>query len=88
MNHNPINKSGDAKMIIMHRKTWLTLLSLTVGLGIGTALTFLFSPSISKQTRKAISRSMGSPLVRRLEDEFSDRRVRLSTSGNGVVNQK
>jgi hypothetical protein len=28
------------------------------------------------------------PLVRRLEDEFSDLRVRLSTSDNGVVNKK
>jgi gas vesicle protein len=59
MNHNPINNSGATEMITMRHKTLLILLCLTVGLGIGAALTLLFSSSISKQTRKALTRSMG-----------------------------
>ena len=84
MNNERTYYSHDAEMRAMRDRTMLTLVFLTFGLAIGAALALLFAPTTGKQTRDDLARSMGEglnngrealdPMVKRLEEEFSELR--------------
>lgn len=82
MSNDRIYYSRNAAMHASRTKTLLTLVFLTFGLAIGTALALLFAPTSGKTARhefaKNIEDGMHSgretvePLVKRLEAEFAD----------------
>lgn len=84
MSNERIYYSHDAEMSAMRNRTMLTLLFLTLGLGIGAVLALLFAPATGKQARNDLANRMGEglnngrdamePLVKRLEEEFADLR--------------
>jgi gas vesicle protein len=84
MSNERIYYSHDAEINAMRNRTMLTLLFLTLGLGIGAALALLFAPTTGKAVRDDLAKSMGEglnngrdamePLVKRLEEEFSELR--------------
>ena len=84
MNSDRTYYSHDAKMRTMRRLTVLSALILLIGLGAGAVLALLFAPSSGKQTRHDLAvsiedgvqagRDAVEPLVKQLEDQFSDLR--------------
>jgi predicted NBD/HSP70 family sugar kinase len=82
MNNDRVYYSHDAEMQAMRERTMLAVVFLTVGLGIGAALAFLFAPSSGKTTRHDLARNVEEglhigrdavePMVKRVEKEFSD----------------
>ncbi|MBZ0283836.1 MAG: YtxH domain-containing protein [Anaerolineae bacterium] len=84
MNNDRIYYSRDTEMHAMRDRTLLTLVFLTVGLGIGAVLALLFAPSSGKTTRHDLAESMEDglntgretvePMVKRLEEQFNELR--------------
>jgi gas vesicle protein len=68
----------------MRKMTALTILFLTLGLGIGSALALLFAPSVGAKTRHKLAQSMGDglqtgsdsiePMVKHLEEQLKELR--------------
>jgi gas vesicle protein len=82
MNNDRIYYSHAAEMHAMRDRTMLTLICLTLGLGIGAALALLFAPTSGKTVRHDLARSVEEgmqtgreavePMVKRIEKEFDD----------------
>ena len=82
MNNDRVYYSHDAETQARREMTALTMLALTLGLGIGALLALLFAPSSGKKARRDLAQSMGEdwengrdavdPLVKRLEEKFSE----------------
>jgi len=82
MNNDRVYYSHDAETHVKREMAALTMLALTLGLGIGTLLTLLFTPSSGKQARHDLAKSMGEewengrdavdPMVKRLEEKFGE----------------
>jgi gas vesicle protein len=74
----------DAEVAAMRRMTLVTMLSLTLGMGIGAILALLFAPASGRSTRHDLATSIEEglhtgreklePVVKRLEEEFVDLR--------------
>jgi gas vesicle protein len=82
MNNDRVYYSRDAETQAKREMTALTLLALTVGLGIGTLLALLFAPSSGKKARHDLAQGIGKdwengrdavdPVVKRLEEKFGE----------------
>lgn len=82
MNNDRVYYSHDAEMQARHERTMLTILCLTLGLGIGAALAILFAPMSGKKARAELGkvveqgwnngREAVDPLVKRVEKEFGE----------------
>ena len=82
MNNDRVYYSHDAETQAKREMAALTMLALTLGLGIGALLALLFAPSSGKKARHDLARSMGEdwengrdavdPLVKRLEEKFGE----------------
>jgi gas vesicle protein len=82
MNNERIYYSHDAEMHARRDKSLLTVLFLTLGLGIGAAFALLFAPLSGKRMRHEIGQSVEEglhtgreavqPLVKQVEQEFVD----------------
>jgi len=80
MNNDRVYYSHDAETLAKREMTALTMLALTLGLGIGALLALLFAPSSGKKARHDLAKSMGEdwengrdavdPMVKRLEEKF------------------
>jgi gas vesicle protein len=81
MNNDRVYYSHDAETQAKRETIALTMLALTLGLGIGALMALLFAPSSGKKARHDLAKSMGQdwengrdgvdPLVQRLEEKFS-----------------
>ena len=81
-NNDRIYYSHDAEAHAMHATIRLTLVCLTLGLGIGAALALLFAPSSGKKTRGEFARTVEDglhsgreavqPMVKHLEKDFDE----------------
>jgi gas vesicle protein len=84
MNTDRIYYSREAEMHAAREMTKLTVLFLTMGLGIGAVLALLFAPASGKKIRENLAKGVGEglnnshetiePVVKRLEKEFGDLR--------------
>lgn len=84
MNSDRIYYSREAEMQATREMTKLTVLFLTIGLGIGAVLALLFAPASGKKIRDNLAKSVGEglnnsqetiePVVKRLEKEFGELR--------------
>ena len=82
MNNDRIYYSHDAEAHAIRAMIRLTLLWLTIGLGIGAALALLFAPSTGKKVRKELARTVEEglqngreavePMVNRMEKDFEE----------------
>jgi YtxH-like protein len=82
MNNDRIYYSHNAEIHAMRASIRLTVLCLTVGLGIGAALVLLFAPVSGKKIREELARTVEDglhngreavePIVKRLEKDFDD----------------
>jgi len=82
MNDNRVYYSHDAEIQAKREMAALTMIALTLGLGIGAMLALLFAPTSGKKTRHYLAKSMGKdwengrdavdPMVKRLEDKFGE----------------
>jgi gas vesicle protein len=82
MNNDRVYYSHDAETQAKRETIALTMLALTLGLGIGALLALLFAPSSGKKARHDLAKSMGQdwengrdavdPMVKRLEEKFSE----------------
>jgi gas vesicle protein len=82
MNNDRVYYSHDAETQAKREMVALTMLALTLGMGIGALLALLFAPSSGKKARHDLAQSMGEdwengrdavdPMVKRLEEKFDD----------------
>jgi gas vesicle protein len=82
MNNDRVFYSHDAEIHARREMTALTLLALTLGLGIGALLALLFTPSSGKKARHDLAQGIGKdwengrdavdPMVKRLEEKFGE----------------
>jgi len=82
MNNDRVYYSHDAETHVRREMIALTLLALTLGLGIGALLALLFTPSSGKKARHDLALGIGKdwengrdavdPMVKRLEEKFGD----------------
>ena len=87
MNNDRIYYSHDAETLAKREMTALTMLALTLGLGIGALLALLFAPSSGKKVRHNLAQSVEAglndgrevvePVVKRLEEEFAELRKKV-----------
>lgn len=82
MNNDRVYYSHDGETHAKREMIALTLLALTLGLGIGAMLALLFAPSSGQKARHDLAKSMGQdwengrdavdPMVKRLEEKLSE----------------
>jgi gas vesicle protein len=82
MNNDRIYYSHDAETQARRTVAALTLLALTLGMGIGALLGLLLAPSSGKKARHDLAQSVGEdwengrdavdPLVKRIEEKFGE----------------
>jgi gas vesicle protein len=82
MNNDRVYYSRDAETQAKREMAALTMLALTLGIGIGALLALLFTPSSGKKVRHDLAQSMGEdwengrdavdPMVKRLEEKVGE----------------
>ena len=87
MNNDRIYYSHNAETQAMHATIRLTLLFLTIGLGIGAILALLFAPASGKKIRDELAKTVEDglesgreavePMVKRLEKDFDELHKRV-----------
>lgn len=82
MSNDRVYYSHEAETQAKREMAALTMVALTLGLGIGTLITLLFAPFSGRQARRDLAKSVGKewengremidPLVKRFEDKLGD----------------
>ena len=95
MNSDRIYYSHDAEMHALRSRIGLTLLCLTLGLGVGAVLALLFAPTSGKKTREELGKTVEDgwqngreavePMVKHLEKDFADLQKNVEERVNNLT---